>query len=140
MPRSWLHPTGNLLVVFEEWGGDPNAISLVKRELASVCADINEWQPQLVNYKMQASGEVDRPLRPKAHLRCATGQKITSIKFASFGTPVGVCGSFSEGSCHAHHSYDAFEKVLNLVYMPVSFILLSKMMHYTLGPNHTKFC
>ncbi|CAN4098508.1 unnamed protein product [Withania somnifera] len=59
---------------------------------------------------MQASGNVDKPLRPKAHLSCAPGQKITSIKFASFGTPVGVCGSFSEGSCHAHHSYDAFEK------------------------------
>ncbi|KAF3641802.1 Beta-galactosidase [Capsicum annuum] len=110
VPRSWLHPTGNLLVVFEEWGGDPNAISLVKRELASVCADINEWQPQLVNWKMQASGAVDRPLRPKAHLSCAPGQKINSIKFASFGTPAGACGSFREGSCHAHHSYDAFEK------------------------------
>ncbi|CAN4098506.1 unnamed protein product [Withania somnifera] len=110
VPRSWLHPTGNLLIVFEEWGGNPNAMSLVKREVASVCADINEWQPQLVNWKMQASGNVDKPLRPKAHLSCAPGQKITSIKFASFGTPVGVCGSFSEGSCHAHHSYDAFEK------------------------------
>ncbi|CAN4100109.1 unnamed protein product [Withania somnifera] len=110
VPRSWLHPTGNLLVVLEEWGGDPNAISLVKRELSSVCADINEWQPQLVNWKMQASGQADRPLRPKAHLSCAPGQKITSIKFASFGTPVGVCGSFSEGNCHAHHSYDVFEK------------------------------
>ncbi|WOK97010.1 beta-galactosidase-like [Canna indica] len=31
VPRSWLNPTGNLLVVFEEWGGDPTGISLVKR-------------------------------------------------------------------------------------------------------------
>ncbi|KAK4432904.1 Beta-galactosidase [Sesamum alatum] len=31
VPRSWLKPTGNVLVVFEEWGGDPNRISLVKR-------------------------------------------------------------------------------------------------------------
>lgn len=31
VPRSWLKPTGNLLVVFEEWGGDPKGISLVKR-------------------------------------------------------------------------------------------------------------
>ena len=31
VPRSWLKPTGNLLVVFEEWGGDPKWISLVKR-------------------------------------------------------------------------------------------------------------
>lgn len=110
VPRSWLHPTGNLLVVFEEWGGDPYGISLVKREIGSVCADIFEWQPQLVNWQLQASGKVNKPLRPKAHLRCAPGQKISSIKFASFGTPEGSCGSFREGSCHAHHSYDAFEK------------------------------
>ncbi|XP_065047483.1 beta-galactosidase-like [Musa acuminata AAA Group] len=30
-PRAWLNPTGNLLVVFEEWGGDPTGISMVKR-------------------------------------------------------------------------------------------------------------
>ncbi|KAI4380756.1 hypothetical protein MLD38_006909 [Melastoma candidum] len=33
VPRSWLKPTGNLLVVFEEWGGDPTGISLAKRTL-----------------------------------------------------------------------------------------------------------
>ncbi|KAL3747316.1 hypothetical protein ACJRO7_016147 [Eucalyptus globulus] len=31
IPRSWLNPTGNLLVVFEEWGGDPTQVSLVQR-------------------------------------------------------------------------------------------------------------
>ncbi|KAE8674146.1 hypothetical protein F3Y22_tig00111769pilonHSYRG00476 [Hibiscus syriacus] len=29
VPHSWLNPTGNLLVVFEESGGDPNGISLL---------------------------------------------------------------------------------------------------------------
>ncbi|KAK9099276.1 hypothetical protein Syun_026321 [Stephania yunnanensis] len=110
VPRSWLKPTGNLMVVFEEVGGNPHGISLVKRTVQSVCADIYEWQPTLMNYMMQSSGKVDRPLRPKAHLLCAPGQKISSIKFASFGTPQGACGSFSEGSCHAHKSYDVFEK------------------------------
>ncbi|XP_031261051.1 beta-galactosidase-like isoform X1 [Pistacia vera] len=33
VPRSWLKPIGNLLVVFEEWGGDANGISLVKRTI-----------------------------------------------------------------------------------------------------------
>ncbi|XP_060960877.1 beta-galactosidase 1 isoform X2 [Cannabis sativa] len=31
VPRSWLHPKGNLLVVFEEQGGDPSGISLMRR-------------------------------------------------------------------------------------------------------------
>ncbi|XP_059431859.1 beta-galactosidase 12-like [Corylus avellana] len=33
VPRSWLKSNGNLLVVFEEWGGDPRGISLVKRTI-----------------------------------------------------------------------------------------------------------
>jgi hypothetical protein len=40
-----------MLVVFEELGGDPNGISLVRREVDSVCADIYEWQPTLMNYQ-----------------------------------------------------------------------------------------
>ncbi|MCI24927.1 beta-galactosidase 1-like [Trifolium medium] len=59
---------------------------------------------------MQASGKVKVPVSPKAHLSCGPGQKISSIKFASFGTPVGSCGNYREGSCHAHKSYDAFQK------------------------------
>jgi hypothetical protein len=60
---------------------------------------------------MQASGKVKVPVSPKAHLSCGPGQKISSIKFASFGTPVGSCGNYREGSCHAHKSYDAFQEV-----------------------------
>lgn len=111
VPHSWLNPTGNLLVVFEEWGGDPNGISLVRREVDSVCADIYEWQPTLMNYMMQSSGKVNKPLRPKVHLQCGPGQKMSKIKFASFGTPEGVCGSYRQGSCHAFHSFDAFNRL-----------------------------
>ncbi|GMI94881.1 beta-galactosidase 12 [Hibiscus trionum] len=35
VPRSWLKLSGNLFVVFEEWGGDPSRIALVKRTTAS---------------------------------------------------------------------------------------------------------
>ncbi|XP_031094833.1 beta-galactosidase-like isoform X2 [Ipomoea triloba] len=31
VPRSWLKSSGNFLVVFEEWGGDPDRISMVRR-------------------------------------------------------------------------------------------------------------
>ncbi|XP_042514195.1 beta-galactosidase 1-like [Macadamia integrifolia] len=110
LPRSWLKPTGNLLVLFEEWGGNPTGISLVSRTVQSVCADIFEGQPTQTGWEMKASGKVQGTLRPKAHLWCAPGQKISSIKFASYGTPQGMCGSFQEGNCHAHKSYDAFEK------------------------------
>ncbi|QCD80295.1 beta-galactosidase [Vigna unguiculata] len=107
VPRSWLNPSGNYLVVFEEWGGDPSGISLVKRTTASVCSDIYEGQPTLKNRQMLDSGKINRP---KAHLWCPPGQKISKIKFASYGLPQGSCGNYREGRCHAHRSYDAPEK------------------------------
>ncbi|KAL7258171.1 hypothetical protein ACSBR1_004316 [Camellia fascicularis] len=109
VPRSWLKPSGNLLVVFEEWGGDPTGISLVGRTIERVCADIFDRQPTLKKWHMLAAGKVDK-LQPKAHLWCTPGQKISKIKFASYGLPQGTCGSFREGSCHAHKSYDALER------------------------------
>ncbi|CAA7402940.1 unnamed protein product [Spirodela intermedia] len=33
VPRAWLNPTGNLIVIFEEWGGNPAGISMVRRTL-----------------------------------------------------------------------------------------------------------
>ncbi|CAN0878016.1 Beta-galactosidase 1 [Linum grandiflorum] len=111
VPRSWLKPTDNLLVVFEESGGDPNGIFLVRRGVDTVCADIYEGQPTSWNYRMQASGKARKQLSPKVHLSCGPGQKMSAIKFASFGTPQGTCGSYREGGCHAFHSYDAFNKL-----------------------------
>ncbi|KAL6984660.1 hypothetical protein U1Q18_018039 [Sarracenia purpurea var. burkii] len=109
VPRSWLKPTGNLLVVFEEQGGDPGGISLAQRTTQSVCADVFEGQPTLRNWHILAAGKVDK-LHSKAHLSCKPGQKISKIKFASYGLPQGTCGSFREGSCHAHKSYNALER------------------------------
>ncbi|KAM7259223.1 hypothetical protein ACFE04_014964 [Oxalis oulophora] len=103
VPRSWVKPNGNQLVVFEEMGGNPFGISLVKRMTGSVCADIYEGQPTMGILQNNTA-------KPKAHLRCPPGQKITQIKFASFGWPQGKCGSYSEGRCHAHKSYDVFQK------------------------------
>lgn len=108
VPRSWLNPTGNLLVIFEEWGGDPTGISMVKRTTGSICADVSEWQPSMTNWRTKDYEKA------KIHLQCDHGRKITDIKFASFGTPQGSCGSYSEGGCHAHKSYDIFWKVQDL--------------------------
>ncbi|KAB2077077.1 hypothetical protein ES319_A06G079200v1 [Gossypium barbadense] len=107
VPRSWLKPSGNFLVVFEEWGGDPNGIALAKRTTTSVCADIFEGQPTMKKRGMLIAGRISSP---KAHLWCPPGQKISKINFASYGMPEGSCGNFREGSCHANKSYDAFQK------------------------------
>lgn len=114
MPRSWLKPTQNLLVIFEELGGDPSRISLVKRSVASVCAEVSEFHPTIKNWHIESYGRAEELHRPKVHLRCSPGQAISSIKFASFGTPLGTCGSYQQGPCHASTSYAILEKVLTL--------------------------
>nr|AAQ21369.1 beta-galactosidase [Sandersonia aurantiaca] len=103
VPRSWLNPTGNLIVVFEEWGGEPTGISLVKRSMRSACAYVSQGQPSMNNWHTKYA-------ESKVHLSCDPGLKMTQIKFASYGTPQGACESYSEGRCHAHKSYDIFQK------------------------------
>ncbi|TYG75221.1 hypothetical protein ES288_D03G012300v1 [Gossypium darwinii] len=110
VPRSWLKPTQNLLVLFEELGGDPLKISLVKRSMSTVCAEMSEYHPNIKNWQIESYGKTEEFHRPKVHLHCSPGQAISSIKFASFGTPLGTCGSYQQGPCHAPTSYDILEK------------------------------
>ncbi|PIN16631.1 Beta-galactosidase [Handroanthus impetiginosus] len=110
LPRSWLKPTQNLLVLFEELGGDPTRITLVKRSVTSVCADVAEFHPNIRNWQIENYGRPEEFHKPKIHLRCGPGQSISSIKFASFGTPLGTCGSFQQGPCHSPTSYAILER------------------------------
>ncbi|KAK7360113.1 hypothetical protein VNO77_02089 [Canavalia gladiata] len=110
VPRSWLKPTQNLLVIFEELGGDPSKISLVKRSVSSVCADVSEYHPNIRNWHIESYGKSEEFRPPKVHLHCSPGQTISSIKFASFGTPLGTCGNYEQGACHSPASYAILEK------------------------------
>ncbi|XP_010917686.1 beta-galactosidase 5 [Elaeis guineensis] len=110
VPRSWLQPTQNLLVVFEELGGDATKISFVKKSVSGVCADVSEWHPMIKNWHIESYGQPEEHHKPKVHLRCAPGQSISAIKFASFGTPLGTCGNFEQGACHSPNSHSTLEK------------------------------
>ncbi|KAG4973393.1 hypothetical protein JHK87_030214 [Glycine soja] len=110
VPRSWLKPNHNLLVVFEELGGDPSKISLVKRSVSSICADVSEYHPNIRNWHIDSYGKSEEFHPPKVHLHCSPSQAISSIKFASFGTPLGTCGNYEKGVCHSPTSYATLEK------------------------------
>ncbi|KAG5062218.1 hypothetical protein JHK85_003401 [Glycine max] len=110
VPRSWLKTTQNLLVIFEELGGNPSKISLVKRSVSSVCADVSEYHPNIKNWHIESYGKSEEFRPPKVHLHCSPGQTISSIKFASFGTPLGTCGNYEQGACHSPASYVILEK------------------------------
>ncbi|KAI7736627.1 hypothetical protein M8C21_025712 [Ambrosia artemisiifolia] len=110
VPRSWLKPTGNILVLFEELGGDPRRISLTKRSMTSACADMFEYHTNTTDWHTESNGKMQPIRRPKIHLQCSPGLLISSIKFASFGTPIGTCGAFQLGTCHARASYGVVSK------------------------------
>lgn len=100
IPRTWVHAGENLLVLHEELGGDPSKISLVTRTGQEICGHVSEadpppadsWKPNL-SFMSQS---------PEVRLTCERGWHITSINFASFGTPQGYCGTFSPGICHVN--------------------------------------
>ncbi|KAL7098815.1 hypothetical protein ACP275_09G042400 [Erythranthe tilingii] len=103
VPRSWLQPGENLLVIHEELGGDPTTISFVTRKGQRICSHVSDsdlppvdtWEPSV------GFGSTT----PQLGLKCETGWRIASVLFASFGTPRGNCGaSFYPGICHANVS------------------------------------
>lgn len=107
-----MKPTQNFLVLLEELGGDASKISLSKRTTGSVCADTFEHHPTVENWQIDNNGEPKMLEEVNLQLKCARGQEISTIKFASFGTPLGTCGSFQKGTCHSPNSHAIIEKVI----------------------------
>ena len=98
IPRTWVHPDENLLVLHEELGGDPSKISFLTRSGQEVCSHVSEADPQPADAWKPVSEFVSQTA--EVRLSCEQGWRITSITFASFRTPTGHCGAFSPGSCH----------------------------------------
>ncbi|EPS63867.1 beta-galactosidase, partial [Genlisea aurea] len=104
VPRYWLRPTGNTLVLIEETGGDPTKLSLVTRETGSSSSSSN-------NICGLASETITPAGGGFLSIACPSpNQVISKIIFASFGTPQGSCGSFSHGQCHSRRTHSIIEK------------------------------
>ncbi|MQM04345.1 hypothetical protein Taro_037145 [Colocasia esculenta] len=101
IPRSFLKPSGNLLVLFEEEMGDPLHISIDTISVTSVCSIVSDSHPRSL---------LSRKKRPSVDLQCPGGKAIARVDFASYGTPVGDCESYAIGSCHSVSSKAIVEK------------------------------
>ncbi|XP_030503586.2 beta-galactosidase 8 isoform X1 [Cannabis sativa] len=111
VPRSWLKPSGNILVLFEEIGGDPMQISFATREVESLCSHISESHPPPVDLWNSDSESKSHTRTPVLLLECPSpNQVISSVKFASFGTPHGSCGRFNHGKCSSTKALSIVEK------------------------------
>ncbi|OIW19190.1 hypothetical protein TanjilG_04933 [Lupinus angustifolius] len=114
VPRSWLRASDNLLVILEETGGNPFRISVKLHSARAICAQVSESHYPPLQNTMNADfigqeGSVNS-MTPEMHLRCQDGQIISSITFASFGSPGGSCQNFSRGNCHAPRSMSIVSK------------------------------
>lgn len=110
VPRSWLKPIGNTLVLLEEMGGDPTKLSFATRQIKSLCSHVSETHSQPVEL-WHSDKKRDRHPDPVLLLKCPSPrQVISSIKFASFGNPEGTCGSFSHGECSSSQTLSIVQK------------------------------
>ncbi|XP_008225494.1 PREDICTED: beta-galactosidase 8 [Prunus mume] len=110
VPRSWLKPDDNILVLFEEIGGDPMQISFATRQIDSLCSHVSESHPSPVDM-WTSDSKAGRKSGPVLSLECPfPNQVISSIKFASYGKPHGTCGSFSHGQCKSNRALSVVQK------------------------------
>ncbi|XP_057500684.1 beta-galactosidase 13-like [Actinidia eriantha] len=113
IPRSFLTPGKNLLVLFEETGGNPDGIEVLLVNRDTICSFISEDHPPSAKSweknggKLQAAVE---DVKTGAHLTCPDGKKIKFVDFASFGDPFGSCGNFVEGKCTSPNSKKVVEE------------------------------
>ncbi|KAK8626720.1 hypothetical protein V6N13_134352 [Hibiscus sabdariffa] len=113
IPRAYLKPTKNLIVVLEEEGGDPKGIEIVVVDRDTICSIISENHtpsPRLyksVNGQLQAKSN---DVSPKADLTCPNQKKIVEVEFASYGDPYGSCGTYFFGNCTSPVSKQVVEQ------------------------------
>ncbi|XP_043714479.1 beta-galactosidase 13-like [Telopea speciosissima] len=102
IPRAFLKPTDNLLVLFEEIGGNPEEVTILTVNRDTVCSYITEHHPPQVKSWLGQDSEIQSGLdiiKPQASLKCPNHKVIVEVEFASFGDPFGACGDFTIGTC-----------------------------------------
>lgn len=113
VPRSWLQSSDNLLVLFEETGGNPFEISVKLRSARVICGQVSETHyPPPHKWFRSSDGQFSiKDSTPEMQLQCQDGYTISSVEFASYGNPQGRCQKFSRGKCHAPDSLAVVSKV-----------------------------
>ncbi|XP_047162343.1 beta-galactosidase 13-like [Vigna umbellata] len=104
IPRSFLNPQDNLLVIFEEEPLAPVQVEILNVNRDTICSFIAENDPPNVNSWVSRRGNfhpIVPYIGPQASLMCAPGKKIMTVEFASFGNPSGYCGEYILGTCNA---------------------------------------
>nr|CAD1830526.1 unnamed protein product [Ananas comosus var. bracteatus] len=114
LPRAFLKPKNNFLVVFEEEGGKPEEILVMTVKRDNICTFVSEFHPAHIKSWVRTDSQIKavaEEVKPKATLKCSDKKVINKIVFASFGNPMGICGNFTAGTCHSPQAKILVEKL-----------------------------
>lgn len=118
---TWLRSTNTAMVLVETqikstgnfwraWWRCLEDISSEKNKIEGLCrcfwAPSNDWK---LAYRKLRWNKNDPRSRGSSSM--CTRESISAIKLASFGTPLGACGSFQKRTCHAPNSHEVLEKM-----------------------------
>ncbi|KAJ4955330.1 hypothetical protein NE237_012113 [Protea cynaroides] len=90
VPRSFLNDKNNILVLFEEIGGNPSLVNFQTITIGSAWGNVVEGRT--------------------LELSCQGNRTISKIRFASFGDVQGTSGAFKKGTCEASNGWSVIEK------------------------------
>lgn len=97
----------------EEERGSPKDIEILTVNRDTICSYITEYYPPHVKSWAREESKI-RPIvemvEPAAHLKCPNYKKIVAVEFASFGDPIGTCGTFFLGKCNSPISKQIVEQ------------------------------
>ncbi|CAA2991953.1 beta-galactosidase 13-like [Olea europaea subsp. europaea] len=113
IPRAFLKPKNNLLVIFEETGGKPEKIEIQTVNRNIICSVITEYHPPLVKSwerKDNIFRAIVDPVKTGSHLSCPDNKVMNAIEFASFGDADGACGYFYHGKCNSPKALQVVEQ------------------------------
>ncbi|KAF3630587.1 putative beta-galactosidase 16-like [Capsicum annuum] len=118
VPRSFLKPEDNVLVLFEEEIGNPLNITIDTISITQVCAHVTDSNPPpVISWRKYETSKDHKPSkrkkhgsRPKVYLNCPPRSNNSKILFASFGNPSGNCDDCATGLCHSSNSKAIVEK------------------------------
>ncbi|XP_062099612.1 beta-galactosidase 16 [Humulus lupulus] len=118
VPRSFLKPSRNSLILLEEENGNPLGISVDRVLRTRACGLVSEshlppvssWLEEKQREGKNNKYRTRKGVSPSIQLRCPQRKNISQILFASYGNPSGNCQSYAQGSCHAFNSKTIVEQ------------------------------
>ncbi|KAK4477230.1 hypothetical protein RD792_016444 [Penstemon davidsonii] len=112
VPRAFLKPKDNLLVVFEETGGNPEKIEILTVNRDTICSVITEFHPPDIMTWERKDDQFRAVVDPvkAAYLTCPDVKVVEKVEFVSFGEADGACGAFVPGKCDSTKAHKVVEQ------------------------------